>query len=85
VTVAGSVRTQRIELDGTGTYRATDLACAEADVRLDGVGTVAVRVHDRLDVEIGGAGDVVYVGEPTVTQRITGIGAVTRIVERDDR
>jgi hypothetical protein len=85
VTLAGIVGTQQIELNGTGSYRATDLACNEVDVSLNGVGEIAVRVAERLNVEIAGSGAVTYVGEPTVTERISGTGTVGRIAEESDR
>ena len=78
VTLSGTVQIQVIELNGTGKYRATDLAANQVDVTLNGVGEIAVRADDRLDVEIAGFGAVTYVGEPVVTQRVSGTGSVSR-------
>ena len=35
-----------------------------------------------LDVRIGGSGDVRYVGDPRVTQTVTGSGSVARVAAR---
>lgn len=77
----GEVQGQEVVISGAGDYNAQGLDSRETTVRLSGLGSATVRVRDRLDVTISGAGSVRYVGDPEVEQRVTGIGRVQRIGE----
>jgi hypothetical protein len=77
----GEVQDQEVVISGAGDYNAQDLDSRETTVRLSGLGSATVRVRDRLDVTISGAGSVRYVGDPAVEQQVTGIGRVQRIGE----
>ena len=77
--VAGTVQRQTIAIDGTGNYRAANLASREAVVDIDGDGDATVRVSETLDVEIDGRGTVEYIGSPTVTQDVSGDGEVRQV------
>jgi hypothetical protein len=77
----GAVEEQEIIVSGGGNYQARGLESAEADIRLSGVGSATVRVRDRLKVKISGAGQVRYVGNPTVEEDISGVGSIEQIGE----
>ena len=78
MTVAGEANSQEVDVSGAGSYRAQDLTTKKARVDLSGAGEAIVNVSDELDVAISGFGSVEYVGNPTVSQNITGAGAVRR-------
>jgi hypothetical protein len=76
--VAGRATEQRIAISGAGNYRAAELASDSARVAVSGAGKVLVNVAKTLKVAIAGAGSVEYIGDPTVTQDISGVGRVRR-------
>ncbi|MBW7883566.1 MAG: DUF2807 domain-containing protein, partial [Caldilineaceae bacterium] len=69
---------QKVSMSGAGSYDAKELACQIADVSISGLGSAVVNVSERLEVSISGAGTVEYIGNPTVTQNISGLGRVHR-------
>ncbi|MBK9117190.1 MAG: DUF2807 domain-containing protein [Betaproteobacteria bacterium] len=76
--LAGSVTEQAIAISGAGEYRGARLASDTASVSVAGAGQVVVNVRTSLDAAISGAGSVEYVGDPKVTERISGIGRVRK-------
>jgi hypothetical protein len=76
INVAGKVTRQEVEINGLGLYNAEDLSCQEAAVQQNGAGMIVVQVSDQLDVTIDGVGSVEYIGDPTVTQTLNGLGTV---------
>jgi hypothetical protein len=76
--IAGQVGAQHVEISGAGSYDAERLRSREATVRVSGVGHVVVNVEQALDAEISGAGAIEYVGDPRVTEQVSGIGRVRR-------
>lgn len=80
VEVAGRATAQTIEISGAGDYRAEDLASDTAKVAVSGAGRVVLRVAKTLDVDLSGAANVDYIGDPKVTRRVSGMG---RIKQRD--
>lgn len=76
--VAGRATEQRIAISGAGDYRAAGLASESARIAVSGAGKVLVNVAKTLKVAIAGAGSVEYIGDPKVTQDISGVGRVRR-------
>jgi hypothetical protein len=76
--VAGRAVDQRIDISGAGDYRAAELASIDARVSVSGAGRVVVRVEKTLRIGLSGAGNVEYIGNPKVTQEISGAGRVKR-------
>jgi hypothetical protein len=76
--VAGRAAAQSVEISGAGDYRAEDLASDTAKVAVSGAGRVIVRVAKTLDVELSGAANVEYVGDPKVTRRLSGMSRIKR-------
>lgn len=74
----GEVERQRVVIGGAANYSAPRLASREAEVAIDGSGNVELAVRERLAVRIAGSGDVVYHGQPRVSEAVTGAGAVRR-------
>lgn len=78
VELAGRAVEQRVSISGAGDYRAADLASVDARVAVSGAGRVVVQVEKTLKVGLSGAGAVEYIGNPKVTQQISGAGRVKR-------
>lgn len=76
IIVSGQVTRQEVELNGLGIYDAEDLISTQAVVNQNGAGSAVVNVSDTLDVTIDGVGSVEYLGDPTVTQELNGLGTV---------
>ena len=75
ITLNLDVESLDILLAGSGNFDITGNV-ATASVVLNGSGRVNIVATDYLDIEINGSGSVRYTGNPTVTQRIAGIGTV---------
>lgn len=65
-------------LSSSGKIDALDLVVAEAQVSISGSGKVFVHATDFLDVTISSSGDVLYLGNPDITSRITGSGSIRK-------
>lgn len=76
--IAGRAAEQRIAISGAGNYRAPELTSDSAKVAVSGAGKVLVNVAKTLKIAIAGAGTVEYIGDPKVTQDISGVGRVRR-------
>lgn len=75
----GNASEQEIRISGTGTYQGFKLLGDRADIDIRGFGNVQVNIQDSLDVSISGKGDVTYMGQPKITQKIRGIGKVEEL------
>jgi hypothetical protein len=78
-TLAGTADSQTVVLSGASRYDAADLTSNVASVVVQGAARATVRVNSTLDVQISGAGQVDYVGDPAITQQISGVGRLTKI------
>ncbi len=76
--VSGQVATQNVTISGAGEYDAPDLVSADATVVVAGAGQVVVHATRTLDATISGAGQVEFLGNPRVTEHVSGIGRVKR-------
>ena len=76
--LAGRVEEERISISGAGSYRADRLRAGDATVSVSGVGSVLLHAERTLRASISGAGVIEYVGDPKVTEHVSGIGRVKR-------
>lgn len=76
INVSGAVQQQSVVLGGVGAYEARNLSSAQAEVTIAAAGSATVRVSDRLDARIDGAGSVYYFGNPVVQRTGHGSGSV---------
>ena len=77
LTLSGN--TESLRINGAGVTRISAFDLRAVDVRpvsLAGVGTVEVTAIDRLDVRAAGTTRLYFRGNPTVTQRTTGLARV---------
>ncbi|MDR2480892.1 MAG: DUF2807 domain-containing protein [Spirochaetaceae bacterium] len=68
----------RVVLSGAGTFDANNFPVSMANLDISGSGRARVWCKDNLVVHISGAGEVVYRGNPQLTEKISGKGKVTR-------
>ena len=78
VRVRGQADTLDLRSDGSGDAELAAFTARAALVNATGSGTVDVHAAERLDVKMGGSGDVRYRGEPRLTQQDDGSGEVER-------
>jgi hypothetical protein len=78
VVLAGRVTNQIVKLTGLGEYDGSKLESQDADVSVSGEGQAVVNASRTLRAQISGVGEVAYLGNPQVTQDVTGIGQVIR-------
>jgi hypothetical protein len=76
--LAGRVEKEEVSISGAGSYDAEKLVATDASVSVSGVGNVIVHATSTLGASISGAGVIEYVGNPTVTEHVSGIGRVKR-------
>lgn len=75
----GKVQRQDIHISGSGNLISTGLDSQESNIRISGSGQVALKVQQVLKVGISGIGQVEYIGNPRVSQRISGAGRIQAI------
>jgi hypothetical protein len=78
VAASGTADRLTATIRGAGDARLSELAVRTATVVVQGAGEAHLNVSERLDVKVQGAADVVYRGDPLVTQEIHGPGDVRR-------
>jgi hypothetical protein len=67
-------------LSGSGNLNAFELKAREVIIRISGSGNADVTVTELLDVGVSGVGNIRFKGNPpTVNQRISGVGTVTKV------
>jgi hypothetical protein len=76
--LSGTATRQNVSISGAGDYRAEKLASSDTTVTVSGAGKVLVNASKTLKASISGAGLVEYVGDPQVTQQVSGVGRVRR-------
>ena len=76
--LAGRVTDQHVSIAGAGEYRGAKLVSQNATVSVAGAGQVVINAEKTLNATISGAGSVDYIGDPKVTERVSGAGRVRR-------
>jgi Putative auto-transporter adhesin, head GIN domain len=76
IVLSGRADSQSVHIKGTAAYDSSSLQSQKATVSISGDGDVLLRASDTLDVQIDGVGKVRYLGNPRITQRISGGGSV---------
>jgi putative autotransporter adhesin-like protein len=77
--VSGAAQNQFVDMQGAGTYQALSLASQTGQVSVRGGGRVELWVEELLDVNVLGAAQVRYGGQPWVVQQVFGTGAIHRL------
>ena len=77
IALSGASNTLSCKLNGAGTIDAKELSAKEADLTINGAGTIKATMTDALDAQINGAGTISYYGGPdNVSQQINGLGTI---------
>jgi hypothetical protein len=76
--LAGQVTDQTVTITGAGEYRGAKLVSQNATVTVAGAGQVVINAEQALRADISGAGSVDYLGNPKVTEHVSGVGRVRR-------
>jgi len=74
----GSADHLNVTLSGAGTFQGEDFAAKTANVTCSGVGNAVVNVSEKLDASVSGVGSIEYVGDPRVTEKVSGLGHVKK-------
>ena len=78
VSASGRVSFLEASLGASGPLDMRYLDSDEAAITVSGSGSATVRVRRRLDANLSGSGSVLYYGNPTVYQSVSGAGEVRR-------
>jgi hypothetical protein len=79
VNLSGEVDTQQLNISGVGSYEAKELVSKDCQISISGAGKAVVNVTQTLDIEMSGLGKVDYVGNPSITQDVSGAGSINSI------
>jgi len=78
VSATGTAREQSISIVGTGNFSGDTLVGETVNVNIAGAGRAKVHATRELVAEIGGVGQISYLGDPSVRSRVTGLGRIKR-------
>jgi hypothetical protein len=67
------------KINGTGSQYSAELKTSIAKVDINGAGNAVVNASDSLYASIKGVGNIRYLKDPVVVQKVSGIGKVTRM------
>ena len=77
--LAGTVDTQTVVIGGASQYNAGDLASRVATVSAEAAARATVRVSEQLDAQASGTARIEYIGDPDVSESVSGVGQVTNV------
>lgn len=78
VSLQGTANDLDLSISGSGGYRGEDLKSKRAEVGISGSGRAVIAVDELLDASVSGSGSIDYIGNPQVTQHLSGSGSVNR-------
>jgi hypothetical protein len=79
VEITGAADDQNLHVSGSGKIQLWGLVSHKARVRVSGSADVTLRAENELDVTLSGVATVAYIGDPQITQKISGIGSLTKM------
>jgi hypothetical protein len=79
IRLKGSAKNERLQINGSGDVDASDFACGQVKVTINGSGDCKVLATNALDVVIRGSGNVYYKGSPDVNTEVKGSGSVEKM------
>lgn len=78
VEISGNVDFNDIDISGAGIFKGHNLITRKTEIEISGASKAYVNASDILDVEITGASEVKYAGNPAVKQKISGVGVLIK-------
>ena len=79
LTMKGTARYAHFEVVGSSNLKAEELYIERANVELSGSSDATVNVSDHLDARVSGVSELRYIGQPTISQRVSGVSKITSI------
>jgi hypothetical protein len=77
--IRGSADRADIVMSGSADLGARDFAAQDARIIVSGSSHIELRTAKSLEVTLNGSGDVRYWGNPSVSQRVSGSGRITKV------
>lgn len=75
IKASGKTKNLKLDVSGSGDIKAKELKAENVKAEINGAGNAVISVSKKLDVEINGAGDIAYYGNPEeIIQDISGAG-----------
>ncbi|MCR4311388.1 MAG: PspC domain-containing protein [Candidatus Taylorbacteria bacterium] len=78
-TLTGSAGLVTAKLDGASQLTANNLIADDVHITLDGASSASVHAQETLDVESDGVSSLFYYGNPTVTQKRSGMSHIEKL------
>ncbi len=78
----GEVGRMNVDISGTGSFDAPDLMSQEADISISGAGSALLWVMEDLNLDLSGASQVQYYGQPRVSQSVSGAASVKSLGDK---
>jgi len=78
INLSGYATSASVTINGAAIVDASELQTVSTTAVLSGAGSIDIAVSDYLNATIEGVGNIRYIGEPEVTQSVSGIGSVRR-------
>lgn len=82
IEITGVADAQKLDFSGGTNYKAEDLRSASISLHIEGAVSATVWATEALDLDLSGAYDVKYYGNPSLTQDIQGVGNVQGLGEK---
>lgn len=82
INIDGVAETQTLRFAGGTSYDAENLKSADVKLKIEGAVTATIWATELLDLNLSGAYDVKYYGNPSVTQSVQGVGNVESLGEK---
>jgi hypothetical protein len=79
VEITGAAESQNLRVSGSGKIQLWGLVSQNAKVKVSGSAELTLRAEAQLDVTLSGVATVAYIGNPHITQKITGIGSLSKM------
>ena len=77
--LAGTVDSQTVVVSDAAKYAAANLVSRIASVTASGAAQIVVNVSESLDAHVSGAAHVEYIGDPDVTEDVSGAGSLNNV------
>ncbi|MFY0688260.1 MAG: DUF2807 domain-containing protein [Cyclobacteriaceae bacterium] len=70
--LTGRVANQELVGSGTLEVQHFDLTTDNTSIKISGTGELEINCQEKLDIDVSGAATIKYIGEPTITQEVSG-------------
>jgi hypothetical protein len=82
VQLLGEVQHLEVTNWGSGNFDGSKLQSRSASVHVNSTGSASVRVSTSLEAVITSSGSLSFIGDPAVSQQVTGTGSVEKIADK---